>query len=234
MLKTLHILPLRITAHSDTTAILTAFARELGTMSFAVSPKRRSLLRPLSLLEVEASIRPGREVHTFKDARPILALHNVMADPVRTALTMFLAEALQAILRQSDGDPLVFDFIADAMARLNDPATHVANFHLTFLVRLAAILGIAPDCTDYRPGRIFDMLDARFRTSAPLHGRALNPEQSLAVQRLCRISWHNMARYRYTRAQRAATLRAILEYYTLHHANLSNLHSPAVLEALFD
>lgn len=233
MKQTLHIIPLRLMPHSDRTAILSAYSREIGTVAFAVSPKRRALLQPMSLLEVEASVVPTREVHTFGEARPMLVLHTVMADPVRASLAMFLAEALQAILRQSEGDAVVFDFIADAMARLNDPTVATGNFHLTFLVRLAAILGIAPDCSDYRQGMLFDMVDARFRQSMPLHGNALAPDEARAAAMLCRISWRNMGRFRFSRAQRAAALRRILEYYTLHHANLLGLRSLAILEALF-
>lgn len=226
-------MPLRVTPYSDNRAILSAYSREAGAVAFAVPMKRRGLFHPLAVLEVEASVTPGREVHTLREARPLLVLHTVMADPVRSALTMFLAETLQVILRQGEGDAGVFDFIADAMARLNDERTPTGNFHLTFLVRLASILGIAPDCGDYRPGRVFDMIDARFRESAPLHGKALDPAESAAAERLSRISWENMGRYRFTRAQRAAALRGILEYYTLHYANLTALRSPDVLEALW-
>lgn len=232
MNQTLHLMPLRLTPYSDTKAILSAYSRESGTMAFAVPMKRRGMFHPLAVLEVEASVKPGRDVHTFKEARPLLVLHTVMMDPVRSALTMFLAEALQVILRQSEGDALVFDFVADAMARLNDERTPVGNFHLAFLIRLAAILGIAPDCGEYRPGRVFDMVDACFRASAPLHGQALDPLESTAAYRLSRITWENMGRYRFTRPQRAAALRRILEYYSLHYANLMALKSPSVLEAL--
>lgn len=225
-------MPLRLTPYSDRTSILTAYSREQGTLAFAVSPKRRGLYHPLSVLEVEASVRPGRDVHALRNARPMLVLHTVMAQPVRTALTMFLAEVLQVVLRQSEGDPLMFDFIAQAMERLNDAATPVGNFHLAFLVRMAHLLGIAPDCADFAPGRVFDLVDACFRSSAPLHGQMLSPIESVAAERLSRITWENMGHFRYTRPQRAAALRHILEYYTLHHANLSTLKSPAILEAL--
>ncbi len=240
MNRTLHILPLRLTPHSDKTSLLSAFSRELGTISFAVpagsgrgATRRRALLSILTPLEVEASIRPGREVHTFKEPRALMPLHLVQIDPVRAALAMFLAEALLPILRQNEGDPLVFDYIVDAMRRLNDEATPPANFHIAFLVGLASLLGIAPDAGNFRHGRVFDMIDACFRSSAPLHGRALSPQESLAAERLMRMTWHNMGRYRYSASQRAAALGRVLEYFTLHHANLSSLKSPAVLHTLF-
>lgn len=240
MNKTLRILPLRVTPYSDRTSLLSAFSRELGTISFAVpagsgagAARRRALLSVLTPLEVEASIRPGREVHTFKEPRALMALHLVHTDPIRAALAMFLAEVLQPILRQNEGDPLIFDFISDAMGLLNDASVPPANFHIAFLVGLAGLLGIAPDSGDFHNGRIFDMIDARFRSSTPLHGRALSPDESAAAERLMRMTWKNMGRYRYTGEQRARALNRVLEYYTLHHANLSSLKSPDILHSLF-
>lgn len=232
--RTLHILPLRLTPYSDSKAILSAYSRELGTLAFSVPIKRRGMYHPLAVLEVEATIRPGREVHSFREPRALVMMHGVMTDPVRSALVMFLAEALQTLLRQSEGDPLVFDFVADAMKRLNDPDTPVANFHIAFLVRLAAILGIAPDCSEWRPGMVFDMVDARFRATMPLHGQGLDPAESEAVERLSRITWANMSRYRFSRSGRSQALRGILQYYTLHYANLSSLKSLPILESLFN
>lgn len=236
---TLQIVPLKLTRHSDRTSILTAYSRENGTMGFAVpagagvgARRRRALLMPLNPLEVVATLRPGSELATFREPRPLMALHTVLTDPLRVSTVMFLAEALLAVLRQSEGDPRVFDFIVDAMERLNDPLTPTANFHLTFLTRLAAILGIAPDTGGYRPGMVFDMADGCFRLSAALHGHTLSPAESAAVERLSRICWDNMRAYKFTRAERAAVLDSILEYYTLHLANLSSMKSPAVLRAL--
>lgn len=239
MNRTLHIFPLRVTPYSDRTCILSAYSRELGAISFAVpagsgagAARRRALLMPMNLLEVEAQIRPGREVHTLREPRALMPLHGVMASPARSAVAMFLAEALGVILRQGEGDPRVFDFIAGAMERLNSPGVPAANFHLAFLVGLATVLGIAPDAGDFRPGRLFDMVDACFRQSAALHGRTLSPEESMAAERLCRLTWENMGRYRFSREQRARALDRVLEYYTLHYANLSSLKSPGILRML--
>lgn len=236
---TMQIIPLRLTSHSDRTSILTAYSRENGTMGFAVpagsgvgARRRRALLMPLNPLEVVATLRPGSDLATFREPRPLMALHTILGDPLRTSTVMFLAEALLAILRQSDADSHVFDFIVDAVERLNDPLTPTGNFHLTFLTRLAAILGIAPDAGNYRSGMVFDMADGCFRQSAALHGHTLSPSESAAVERLSRITWANMGAFKFTRAERAAVLDRIMEYYTLHLANLSSLKSPAILRTL--
>lgn len=236
MNKTLHIIPLRLTPHSDRTSILQAYSRESGAVSFAIpegngrlAARRRALLQPLTPLEVEASIRPGRDVHTFREPRALMALHSIMASPERRAVAMFTAEVLQALLRQGDADALTFDYIVDAIGRLNNPEVSPSNFHLTFLIGLAVMLGISPDPADYRPGRVFDMIDGRFRPTAALHGHTLSSAESAAAAVLLRINWTNMERFRMSAPQRAAALERILEYYTLHYANLSSLKSPSIL-----
>lgn len=240
MNRTLRIIPLRLTPHSDRTSILQAYSREAGAICFAVpagsgpgAARRRALLQPLTPLEVEAAVRPGRDVHTFREPRALMPIHLILADPGRRAVAMFIAETLQILLRQADADPSTYDYIEDAIRRLNDPDVAPANFHLTFLIGLAVMLGIAPDAGAYRPGMVFDMVDATFRASAPLHGHCLSPAASGAAATLLRLDWQNMSRLRLPAAVRAEALERILEYYTLHYANLSSMRSPAVLHDLF-
>lgn len=238
--KTLRILPLRLTQHSDRTSILQAYSREMGAISFAVpsgsgggATRRRALLQPLTPLEVVASVRPSREVHTFREPRVVRPTHLILADPERRAVVMFLAEALQIILRQAEADPNTFDFIEDAVGRLNNPDVAPANFHLTFLIGLSVMLGIAPDVGSYQPGMVFDMVDGVFRHSAAMHGHSLSPADSASAATLLRLDWHNMSRLHMSAAVRSEALNRILEYYTLHYANLSAMKSPAILHALF-
>ncbi len=239
MKRTLNILPLKLTAHTDRVSILNAYSRELGSVAFVVSAgsgpaaaRRRALLMPLNPLEIQTTVRPGHELLTFGEPRALMPLHHVLASPARASLTMFLAEALAPIVRQGEADKILFDYILDAMERLNDPQTPVANFHLCFLAGMTSLLGIEPDATEYRPGMLFDMLDARFRQTAALHGHMLSPTESQGAERLCRITWQNQGHYHYTSEQRARALELILQFYTLHHANLSGLRSPSILHTI--
>lgn len=237
--RTLNILPLKLTPHNDRTSILTAYSRELGSVSFAVSAgsgpgaaRRRALLMPLNPLEVQSAVMPGRELLRMSEPRALMPLHVILSSPERSAVAMFLAEALAPILRQGEPDARLFDYVVNAVALLNNAETPVANFHLCFLVRLTTLLGIAPDTGNYRRGMLFDMLDARFRRSASLSGHSLPPVESEAAHRLMRMTWRNQGRYRFTGAERAAALERMLQFYTLHHANLSSLRSPAILHSL--
>lgn len=240
MQKTLKILPLRLIAHSDRTSILVAYSRELGRVSFAVTAgkgagaaRRRALFMALNPVEVEASSRGAGELLTLREPRALMPIHVIMSSPERSSVALFMAEVLERVLRQSEPDALLFDFLIEAVGRLNDPATAAANFHLCFLVRLAGMLGLAPDWRDYRPGMVFDMLDGVFRLSAPLHGKSLGAEQSRLAATIMRMTWENQSAYRFDRHGRNRVLDLLLDYYSLHLTDLSTLRSPAVLRALF-
>ncbi|MDE7336141.1 MAG: DNA repair protein RecO C-terminal domain-containing protein, partial [Muribaculaceae bacterium] len=211
----------------------------MGAVSFAVpagggagAARRRALLQPLTPLEVEATIRPGKELHTFREPRAKVHLHTVLMSPARSAVAMFLAEVLQNLLRQADADANTYYYIEQAVERLNDARVPVANFGLMFMRGLSAMLGIEPDSGDYRPGMIFDMIDGRFRRSAALHGHSLSVAESAAAARLLRMTWSNQGRFRFAAADRRAALERILEYYSLHYAPLTGLKSPSVLHEL--
>ncbi|MDE6534620.1 MAG: DNA repair protein RecO [Muribaculaceae bacterium] len=240
MHKTIRIIPLKLVPHSDRTAILAAYSRELGRVSFAVNAgsgpaaaRRRALLMPLNPIEVVSSARPGRELLTMREPRALMPLHQIISSPERSAVALFMAEVLERVLRQSDPEPLIFDFIIDAISRLNDLRTAPANFHLCFMIRLANMLGIAPDPTDFHPGMIFDMADGIFRLSAPLHGRSLSAADSAVAARLFKMTWQNQHAFSLNRAQRNQILSLILDYYSLHLTDLSNLRSPSILHSLF-
>lgn len=239
MQKILNIIPLRLTPHSDRTSILQAYSLEMGSVSFTVpagkgpgAARRRALLQPLTPLEIEAQIYPGRDLHSFREPRPKVQIHNILTCPERAAVAMFIAEVLQNLLRQSDSDAPTYYYIEQAVGRLNDRDVPVANFALMFLRGLTVCLGIEPDGHAYRRGMLFDMIDGCFRASAALHGHSLSVSDSEAAARLLRMTWANQGRFRFSSAERRNALDRILEYYSLHYAPLTNLKSPAVLHQL--
>lgn len=193
----------------------------------------RALLMPLSVIECEADIRPGRDIHTMSNVRAIDALHGLRSDPVKGSVAMFLAEVLAGVLREGPADRGVWHFIAGSIRTLDrmDPR-RVANFHLCFLYGLGQCLGVAPDATDYAPGRVFDMRDGCFRSSAPLHADFLSPMESRAVWAVSRLTYANMHGWRMSRQQRQAVLDIILDYYAMHYAPMSGLKSLDVLRML--
>ncbi|MDE6497955.1 MAG: DNA repair protein RecO [Muribaculaceae bacterium] len=227
MYETLHCLSLRLVRHDDSSSILTAWSAERGRVAVSIpagagreAQRRRALATPLSLVEGVVVSRPGREVLRLRDMRPWVVTSSVRAHPVKAAVALFVADVLDGALRTATADEHLSRFLFDAV-RLLDGLTRptaVANFHLWFLRALATFTGIAPDYGTWRPGRIFDMSEAVFRATPPLHGRYLEPEQAAAVHMIGRLTPANMGRVRLNRDTRRRLLEGILEYYALHGA----------------
>lgn len=233
---------LRIVRHSDRHSILTAYSRQLGRVAFAIpagqgkeAARRRAILMPLSVVDCVADIRPNSEVHLMHQPQTAHPLAQLRTSPVKTAVAIFLAEVLTITLGEGPSDSNLFDFIEQSILVLDqiDSDRAVANFHIAFLQALGLFLGIAPDVSNYKPGQVFDMIDARFRSSAPNHRHWLSAAQSEDLVKIQRMTYANMHLFNFTRAQRAQTLSTIIGYYALHHPGFSSLKSLEVLYDLF-
>lgn len=240
MRATIHIIALRTIRHSDRHNILTAYSLEHGRVALAVSAgagraasRMRALLMPLSVVECEIDVKPGREVHTLLRPRAMSTPLSLSANPVKTSLSLFLAELLSSIVRDGPADPTLWNYIAASIGVLDSlPTARVANFHITFLCGLARILGIAPDTAEFHRGMIFDIVDGRFRTSPPLHTHFLTAAESGVVATLGRLNYRNMHRLRLSRDERARVLDTVISYFSLHYAPISSLKSLEIVRML--
>ena len=99
----LSFIALKSTRYSDSQSILTAYSRELGRVSMAVpagkgkgASRIRALTMPLSILECETDVKPGREVMPIRQVRPVIVLGEVHTHPVKQMLAMFLPRCCQS------------------------------------------------------------------------------------------------------------------------------------------
>lgn len=241
MKETVHIIALRTIKYNDRHSILSTFSLERGSLSFLVpagngreASRRRALLMPLSIVECAADFRPGRDIHTMSDPRLMAPLANLRMSPLKSALTLFIAEVLVSLLRESHADAAMWGFIEDSILTLDALSdSRTANFHICFLCRLGHFLGIAPDTTTFSDGKVFDMIDGTFRASFPSHKEFLVGREAAVVATLFRLSFSDMHLLRLSRSERNAMLDGILRYYSLHIAPLDSLRSLDVLRALF-
>lgn len=241
MRQKLQFVALRTVRYSDRHSILSGYSLECGRVAFAIAAgsgkeavRRRALLMPLSIVECVADIKPGREVSIMHEPRSLSPLAGLRANPLKSAVALFLAEVLGVVLRDGPPDASLYNYMCRAIEVLDLlPSERTANFHICFLWGLGRFIGIEPDTEEYRPGMIFDMADGRFRMSAPLHRHYLDPMQSGVVASLSRMTFANMWLFRMNRHQRNELLDGILKYYSLHYTGLQSLRSLDVLRELF-
>ncbi len=223
------IIALRVIRHSDRHSILRALSREDGVVALLVpatasreARRIRALVTPLSAVSCETRRPSGSEILTMRDVRPLHTFHNIPVNPLRAALAIFTADFINSFMRDGQPDPLIFDFILQAAEILNlKPVPRLMNFHICFLRHMAALAGIEPDFSTWRPGSVFDMRDGVFRLTPPLHNIWLPEDKALTAAKIGSMTWNNMHCYRLSKEDRNEILDEIIRYFTLHFTRLT-------------
>ena len=195
--------------------------------------RRRALMMPMGLFEGEAEFKPGRDLINIRGVKPMAVLPAISSSPSKSVVAMFIAEVLEKVLRDAPPDKVLSDYIFESVIALDGlSARGTANFPLVFLCRLGTFLGIEPDISTWRPGTVFDLTEGIYRTSIPLTGRWLNPEETAVASIVQRLNYASASRLPISRTARREILDRILEYYTIHLTPLDNLKSLPVLRDL--
>lgn len=240
MKRNLRCIVLRSVRFNDTHSIVNAYSLEAGRVSFLTPSgssrealRRKALMMPMSIVECNVDFVPGKDLLSIRDvSRP--GGFEFSDNPLKSVLALFLADFLNTTLREQQPDEALFRYLEEALRRLSEVSgTALANFHIAFMVGLQRYLGIEPDFSTYKRGRVFDLIDGVFRASAPLHGRYLNREEAAEAFLLGRITLRNMGLYRFNREQRNRVVDVILDFYSLHLGNLRDLQSLEVVRSLF-
>lgn len=232
-------LVLSLMRYNDTHNIAHVYTRSHGHVSLLVKATRSkraaiacTLFRPLTLLRLTWADR--QQGLTRPKAAELLVPYVELAyEPKKMAVALFVAEHLLHVLRREQPNALLFDFVRHSLEWLDVCREGVANFHLTFLIRLTRFLGFLPYTEGYQRGAGFDLLSGHFTTVAPNHGQVIPPEEASYIPLLMRLSFGNMHRFRFSRDQRERCLTYLLSYYRLHIPTLPELKSREVLQQLW-
>jgi DNA repair protein RecO (recombination protein O) len=227
--------------YNDTGMIVQMYSEALGRLSCLVARGKKkknlfpgALFMPLSVIETEIEQQSGRDLCRLREARLCFPLVQLSSDPVKSSLALFLAEMLYRVVRETEPDPRLFDFLCRSINLLEEAGPGIANFHLVFLLHLLRYLGISPNFDSYREDAWFDMQNGVFTSFPPLHRHYLDKDESRIFASLFRISYENMSLYAFSRRDRVHILDKIIAYYRLHLPEVSEIKSLPVLQTLFD
>lgn len=231
---------LRVIKHTDDTLLAHLLTEESGrqTMAVRISRSRRAavphtLFRPAALLQVMWNKgREGSVVHP-KAAQTIYNYMSLPYDPEKSAIAMFLCEAIDGGVRSESDARALFRYVSGSFQWLDLAEINFANFHLAFLMRLTRFLGFTPNLSGYAPGCWFDLRSANYVPTRPLHGDCLPPEEAALLPMFQRMNFANMHRFRMTGAQRSRILQVLNLYYRLHLPSFPELKTLDILGQLY-
>ncbi len=226
--------------YSDKHNIVHIYTDGRGLMSFVVpigktpsARMRNAMLMPLSLVELEAGIRNGRDLAVMRELRRNYPLATIYSDPIKNAIALFISELLAHVIQEPESNAYLFSYIEQSVKLLEEMPGQVGNFHICFLFHLGAHLGIQPNLESYHKDYWFDMTDGVFVPSAVRGHAMLQPQEAQVIHLLSRMTFSNMGVFRFNREERNRMLDLIISYYRLHNAAIGTLRSPDILKQLF-
>ncbi|MBD5233834.1 MAG: hypothetical protein HDS65_06585 [Bacteroidales bacterium] len=242
-LSPLNCIALRTVKVSDSRNLLSVWTRQHGRLTLAMpagntpeARRRKALTVPLAVFDCIADVRPGKDIISVRDITAAPLSLAVAGSPVKNLTAMFLAELLDLLLKRSDADERLSDFLFYSLETLAllDGSAAVANFHLVFLFRLAWYAGIAPDLSGWHRHAVFDLREGAMRNSLPLHHDFIAGRELSALMALSRADYSSAARLPFGRSERNRALDFILDYYSMHLTSLSSLKSLDVLRMMLE
>lgn len=226
--------------YGETRLIVDMFTRAYGRLSFIVSlPKsprskvKKQYFQPLTMLEIEADVRPKVQLQKVRDVRLSGPFSSIPFDPHKLSISLFVAEFLYHALRGEQQNVSLFDYVSSSILWLDAQQTNFANFHLVFLMRMSRFLGFYPNLDNYAPGDYFDLRESVFLPSPPVHREFLMPQEAEKVQLMMRMDFPTMHLFQMSHTERNRLLEVALVYYRLHLPDFPELKSVGVLQELF-
>ncbi len=227
--------------YNDTYSIIYVYTEVFGRSSYLVARSRgkksnvsKALFMPLSAIEMEVEHKNKRDLHRVRETKLCYPLTQLFCDPVKNVVALFLAEVLYRVVKDTEPDLRLFDYLYRSIHILEFSEKGVANFHIVFLLHLLNYLGIYPNIESYTEGAYFDMQNGVFTLQPPLHRNYLNREESIVFARLFKISYENMSLYSFSRQERVNIINLILSYYRLHLPDIPEIKSIDILRSLFE
>lgn len=142
---------LRAMKYRETSQIVTLFTREKGKMAVLAKGARLlksrfgSSLQPMSYTQVVFYHKPTRGLQTLSESAHVQPFHRISRDLEKISIGFRIVELVYALMEEEQQHPQVFNLLVEILGRLDEADVHAINLLPYFQMRLATVLGFAPD-----------------------------------------------------------------------------------------
>lgn len=193
---------------------------------------RPALLQPMFALEFEGLESPKMEMHRLGEVHAGIVLQSIPFDVKKSSIALFMAEVLYRLVKESEANAMLFDFVWGSVEALDTAAEGVANFHLWFLSNLCRFLGFSPG-NEYMPDAWFDTAEGVYTAAAPPCEHAMSQENALIFRDMLECDVRYLGEIGLNRRQRVDFLAALLAYYGYHLDTIHSVQSVRILQEVF-
>lgn len=203
-----------------------------GVRSTRGRGSKLALFQPMFAVEFEGLESPRRQMDSFREIRSGAVLRSVPFDVRKSTIALFMAEVLYRLVRESEPNGPLFDFVWGSVGALDAMEEGVANFHLWFLANLSRFLGFYPG-NAYTAGAFFDIREGLYTKTPPPHAGYMSGEHARTLDDFIRCDVRCLGEIGLNRRQRVGFLDALLVYYGYHLDAICAVQSVKILQEVF-
>lgn len=234
MRKVQHGVLLKKLDYSETSLILHFFTLEQGFQAFIFQggkKKKGNILHALSLVEISSFSRKDSDLGKITQVNPTYVPQSILYNPLKSGIAFFMTEVLASVLRDSDADKNIFDFIEHEVKWI-DSSDELTNYPLWFLLRLAEKLGIG--IQNKENGKIFNLKEGTISNQTPSSPYFVNNESIAYLVELMSSEKTSFLAMPIPKVIRKELLDVLISYYQFHYHNFKEPKSIKVIQTVFD
>ena len=191
-----------------------------------------ALFQPLFALEFEGLESPRMQMHRLGEVHNGIVLQSPPFDIKKSTIALFMAEVLHRLVKESEANELLFDFVWGSIEALDAATEGVANFHLWFLSHLCRLLGFSPG-NEYMPDAWFNIAEGLYTLQEPPREYRISQENALILRDMLECDVRYIAEIGLNRHQRVEFLSALVRYYGYHLDTINSVQSIRILQEVF-
>lgn len=203
-----------------------------GVRSRSGRGSKLALFQPMFPVEFEGLDSSRQQMHRFREVRAGYVLQQLPFDVRKSTMALFMAEVLYRLVRESEPNRALFDFVWNSVAALDAMQEGVANFHLWFLANLSRLLGFSPGNV-YTDGDWFDIREGLYVPERPAHPGVMSQADARTLNDMLECDVRLLGEIGLNRAQRVSFLDAMLAYLGYHLDTVSAVQSVRILREVF-
>ena len=135
--------------YNDKYSIIYMYTEAFGRASYLVARSRgkkssvsKALFMPLSVVEMEVEHLNKRDLHRIRETKLCYPLTEVFCNPVKNVLALFLSEVLFRVVKETEPDPHLFEYLSESIQLLELSDKGVADFDFVFIVAGLDYIGV--------------------------------------------------------------------------------------------
>ena len=191
-----------------------------------------ALFQPMFALEFEGIESSKMQMHRFGEVHSGIVLQSTPFDVKKSTIALFMAEVLHRLIKESETNSMLFDFVWGSIEALDAATEGVANFHLWFLSHLCRFLGFSPG-NEHEPQAWFNIAEGVFTHEQPRPEHCMTQENALILRDMLECDVRYLSEVGLNRHKRVDFLEALIRYYGYHLDTIHSVQSIRILQEVF-